>query len=265
MYYIPIDVSDPTSITNACSQVKSTYGNPTVLFNNAGVANHHTILDLTDARIQKLIAINQLALFRVTREFLPSIAAANHGIIVTVASLAGFVTPAGMTDYCTSKAGAVAFHEGLTAELKHRYNAPRVRTILVCPNFAATKLAEGFVNASKFISPTLHPATVAEAVFDKVMSGDAGLVVLPKVHWWMATTVRSWPYWMQKGLERQLAAVMKPYNNMPARESVEPEVLRLWVEGKLKVEDWSEEERKRWIRGEVGKEEVERWVKERAR
>jgi hypothetical protein len=28
----------------------------------------------------------------------------------------------------------LAFHEGLVQELKHRYNASRVRTTYVCPN-----------------------------------------------------------------------------------------------------------------------------------
>jgi all-trans-retinol dehydrogenase (NAD+) len=54
--------------------------------------------------------------------------AANHGMIVTVASYAAYITVPNMTDYGASKAAALAFHEGLTAELKTRYQAPKVRT-----------------------------------------------------------------------------------------------------------------------------------------
>jgi all-trans-retinol dehydrogenase (NAD+) len=55
----------------------------------------------------------------------------DHGHVVSVASMASFVTVASVVDYGCSKAAALSFHEGLTQELKHRYNAPRVRTRLV--------------------------------------------------------------------------------------------------------------------------------------
>ena len=157
----------------------------------------------------------------------------------------------------------MAFHEGISAELAHRYSAPAVRTILLAPNFAATKLAEGFQNRSKFISPKLHAETVAEALFAQIMSGNSGYVWLPKVHWWMASTARAWPLWMQKGLARNLAEVMRPYNKLPHRDDVDPEVLKLFVEGKLTPEDLKGEEFERWKKGELGKEEVKRLVEER--
>ncbi|KAI4151313.1 MAG: hypothetical protein LQ340_003582 [Diploschistes diacapsis] len=261
VHYYNVDLTDPPAIKSVCDQVKSEIGHPTIVLNNAGIANHHTILDLEDSRLSRVVAVNQLAHYRIMRELLPSIVANNHGCIVTVASLAGFLTPAGLTDYCGSKAAAVAFHEGLSAELPHRFNAPAVRTILVAPNFAATKLAEGFVNKSTFISPTLHPATVAEAVFDKILSGNSGTVVLPKTHSWLGMTARAWPYWMQKGMATGLAEVMRPYNQMPHRDKVDSELLRMWVEGKIKVEDFDGEEHRKWMAGDMGVEEVKEWIR----
>lgn len=157
-------------------------------------------MNMPDSTLEKVFAVNTLAHYRLAREFLPHIVSQNHGMFVTTASLAGYVTPAGLVEYSASKAAAVSFHEGLSTELVHRYNAPKVRTICVCPNFAATKLADGFVNKNKFLSPTLQPETVAEAVFEKVISGSSGFVVLPKTHAWFAQTVRSWPWWLQKGI-----------------------------------------------------------------
>jgi len=109
----------------------------------------------------------------------------------------------------STKAAAVSFYEGLTAELRDRYNAPKVRTICVCPNFARTKLADGFVNQSNFVSPWLHPETVAEAMFEKIMSGNSGFVVLPRTHAYFAQTVRSWPFWLQKLISVQLRHAMQ--------------------------------------------------------
>ena len=259
-----MDLSDPEDVKSVCNDVKSQHGNPTIVFNNAGIANHHTILDLSDARIERLVAVNQLAHYRIAREFLPAIAAANHGMFVTVASLAGFVVPAGLVDYCGSKAAAVAFHEGLASELVHRYNAPTVRTICVCPNFARTKLAEGFVNKSNFVSPTLDAESVAEAVFEKVVSGDSGFVVLPKIHYWVATTVRAWPYWMQMGIAKGLAEVMRPYNKLPHKDDIHPELRKLWVEGKLGTEDLETEEYKLFLEGKTSVEDIKAWAESKA-
>ncbi|KAJ0267388.1 hypothetical protein COL922a_014948, partial [Colletotrichum nupharicola] len=55
----------------------------------------------------------------------------NHGMVVTVASQAGYTVTPNMVDYSATKAAAIAFHEGLGAELVTRYNAPRVRTVLI--------------------------------------------------------------------------------------------------------------------------------------
>ena len=203
-----VDLSSAEQIVTASNEVKTKYGNPSVVFLNAGIAIPYTILNMPDRTLEKVFAVNTLAHYRLTREFLPHIAAQNHGTIVTTASLAGYVVPAGMVDYCASKSAAITFHEGLTSELVHRYNAPKVRTICVCPNFAKTKLADGFVNKSHFASPTLHPETVAEAMFAKVMSGSSGFVTIPKTHSWFAQTVRSWPWWMQKGISDSLKDVM---------------------------------------------------------
>ena len=52
----------------------------------------------------------------------------NHGHVVTIASMASFYVVAGIVEYACSKAAALAFHEGLTQEVKHRYNAPGIRT-----------------------------------------------------------------------------------------------------------------------------------------
>jgi short-subunit dehydrogenase len=72
------------------------------------------------------------------REFLPALISRDHGMVVTVASKAGFCTTADMVAYCSSKAANVSFHEGLAMELVTRYNAPRVRTVLVTLSFAKT-------------------------------------------------------------------------------------------------------------------------------
>lgn len=54
--------------------------------------------------------------------------ARNHGHVVTVASVASFAVHAANVDYCCTKVGELAFHEGLGSELRARYGAHKVRT-----------------------------------------------------------------------------------------------------------------------------------------
>ncbi len=105
------------------------------MINNAGVARGKTILDSTESDVQLTFEVNTISHYHLAREFLPSMTAANHGTVVTIASLAAYVTAPNMVDYASSKAAALAFHEGLAAELVTRYNAPAVRTILMTRGF----------------------------------------------------------------------------------------------------------------------------------
>lgn len=75
----------------------------------------------------------------------------NHGMIVTVASVAAYHTAPDMVDYAASKAASLAFHEGLTAELRVRYGARRVRTVVVNQGYTRTALFEGFGKGPRFL------------------------------------------------------------------------------------------------------------------
>lgn len=152
--------------------------------------------------------INTLSHYRLLKEFLPAMVRANHGMVCTTASLAGFTTCPGMVDYAGTKAAAVAFHEGLTSELVVRYNAAKIRTLCICPNFVHTKLAEGFKNDSHFLNPTLYPETVVEEQFARIWGWEGGLVPVSSVQGIFAMTMRSWPHWMQNSVRNQLKDVM---------------------------------------------------------
>lgn len=122
----------------------------------------------------------------------------NHGMVVTLASMSAYVAPPQLVDYACTKAAALSFHEGLAMELKTRYAAPRVRTLCICPSWAKTKLSEGFENKSPFFSPMLSPQTVAEVAVEEILAGRSGVTILPRVHEWLGSCVRSFPWWLQQ-------------------------------------------------------------------
>jgi len=136
---------------------------------------------------------------------------ANHGMIVTVASLAAYVTVPDMVDYASSKAAAMSFHEGITAELKTRYNAPRVRTVMVNQGYTKTPLFQGYDTGNAFLMPPLEPATVAEAIVKKVLSGHSGQLILPGFGG-VSAILRALPHWYQNRVRVQGEKYMKSWN-----------------------------------------------------
>jgi all-trans-retinol dehydrogenase (NAD+) len=110
------------------AQIRKAHGDPTVLINNAAVGYAMTILDEPMDSIRRSFEVNTVSHFLTVKEFLPAMIKKNHGHVVTIASMASYVTVASIVDYNCTKASAVAFHEGLASELKHRYDAPNVRT-----------------------------------------------------------------------------------------------------------------------------------------
>lgn len=118
-------------------------------------------------------------------------------MIVTIASLAAFVTPPQLVDYACTKAAALAFHEGLAQELKNRHHAPKVRTLCICPSWVNTKLSQGYTSKSSWLSRTLEPETVAEVVVGRILKGNSGVVVLPRVHEWLGSMIRGRAEWVQ--------------------------------------------------------------------
>jgi short-subunit dehydrogenase len=110
------------------AKIRKAHGDPTVLINNAGIGAEGTILDKAEATVRKTFEVNSLSHFLTVKEFLPSMIKRNHGHVVTVASAASFVSIGEMVDYSCTKASALAFHEGLTQEIRYWYGAKKVRT-----------------------------------------------------------------------------------------------------------------------------------------
>ncbi|KAJ5788160.1 hypothetical protein N7457_003150 [Penicillium paradoxum] len=203
------DITSPSDITEVATKVRASLGRPTILINNAGILTGQTILKTTVATTRRMFEVNALAHYWLAQEFLPDMIEANHGMVVTVASQAGYTVTPNMVDYSASKAAAIAFHEGLGAELVTRYQAPKVRTVLVTQGFTRTTLIKNLTPDDTWINPLLHPETVAEETVRQVLKGESGHVVVPGSAGWISTSFRGFPLWMQHSLRCQLEKLMR--------------------------------------------------------
>ncbi|KAF7115350.1 hypothetical protein CNMCM5793_002166 [Aspergillus hiratsukae] len=203
------DITSPSAIAAVAADIRGTLGEPTVLINNAGVCTGKTILGGTEAQTRLQFEVNTLAHYWLAREFLPHMVTRDHGMVVTVASLAGYTTTPNIVDYSGTKAAAISFHEGLAAELATRYHAPRVRTVLLTQGFTQTALIGRLTPEDTWFNPLLRAETVAEELVSQILTGNSGHVVVPGSSGWLARNVRSFPPWFQHSLRSRLERLMR--------------------------------------------------------
>jgi all-trans-retinol dehydrogenase (NAD+) len=207
VHYYKCDITSTAQLAAVGTKIRAEVGNPTVLINNAGVARGKTILGATERDIRFTFDVNTLAHYWVVKEFLPAMVAGDHGMVVTVASYAAYITVPDMVDYAATKAAALAFHEGLTAELTTRYDAPRVRTVVVAQGFTKTALFTGYRQGSQFLLPALEPETVAEAIVRQVLKGKSGQIIVPAFGATL-TALKAFPHWYQVGVRAKYQSLM---------------------------------------------------------
>ncbi|CAK7228650.1 hypothetical protein SBRCBS47491_006979 [Sporothrix bragantina] len=194
-------------------RIRREVGEPTVLINNAGVGHGLTLLGASTTQMRTVVGVNALAPMLLTREFLPAMIRRGHGHIVLMASMASFVTIVGNVDYSATKAGLLAFYEGLTQELKHSYGAPNIRTTVVHPHFVRTPLlGEAAVdtdanNRKRYHGDLLDARYVSTTIVEQVLAGRSGQLFFPP-KFAVASVLRALPVWLQERVRDSLATVL---------------------------------------------------------
>lgn len=170
------NVADSKTVYETAARVKDTVGRVDIVVNNAGVVSGKKLMDISDEMVAKTFQINVLSHYWVVKAFLPEMQAANHGHIVSIASLAGLGGVCRLTDYCGSKFAAVGFQEALSMELAaDGYTG--IRTTTVCPFFINTGM---FAGADPGVFGFLEPEFVADEAVAAVLE-DKVLLILPRI------------------------------------------------------------------------------------
>src|SRR5271169_420593 len=109
-----------------------------LLLNNAGAASVAPLLNADVGKMDEIIALNVLALTRLTYAAAPVFVARGHGTIINIASIVG-VSPEALNGvYGASKAFVIAFSHSLQHELAEK----GIRIQAVLPGATATDLWE---------------------------------------------------------------------------------------------------------------------------
>ncbi|KAF1956980.1 NAD(P)-binding protein [Byssothecium circinans] len=207
------DVASPDAVHHAGEALRSDHGSPSILVNNAGIGRANTILETPPKHLQAVIGVNLLSQWYTIQEFLPDMIVKKKGHVLGIASMASFVTLAGQADYAATKAGVMALHEALTAELKHRYKCPEIKTSIVFPTWTKTRLTAPIEKGIRHSGATIHdPKDVAEKVVRQIIAAKSGQLLLgPSI----VTAIRAMPTWVQEVLRDQLAQIVTGNTSTP--------------------------------------------------
>ncbi len=132
-----VDVSRAEDVERLVAACQERLGRVDVLVNNAGILRLGAWQDVSEADWRKLFEVNLLAVARVTRAFLPLLAAARAHVI-NLGSGASLLPFPGYAAYGPVKVGALWLAEYLRAELRPL----GVRVSCVCPLLVRTRMGE---------------------------------------------------------------------------------------------------------------------------
>jgi len=114
---VPCDVSDPGQVKDMVRQVHERFSRIDILVNNAGQVMVGPMENTTVEDFEKAMDVMFWGVLNTTFAVLPEMRERGNGSIATVTSIGGKVSVPHMAPYCCAKFAAVAFSEGLRAEM----------------------------------------------------------------------------------------------------------------------------------------------------
>ncbi|MBW4464054.1 MAG: SDR family oxidoreductase [Pegethrix bostrychoides GSE-TBD4-15B] len=143
-----------------------------LLINNAGMAYTGNLLETPLADWQQVLTLNLTSVFQCIQVLLPMLRQ-RQGMVINVASIAGYQAFPGWGAYNVSKAGLIALSKTLAAEERQH----GVRVVTLCPGSVNTPLWDtDTVQADFDRSRMLTPETVAQSILHTALL-PAGAVI----------------------------------------------------------------------------------------
>jgi NAD(P)-dependent dehydrogenase (short-subunit alcohol dehydrogenase family) len=124
-----VDVTRAADCQRLVERALREFGRIDILFNNAGIMRRATVLDLSEADWDRVMAVNVKSIYLLSREVIPHMQAAGGGTIINTASGWGLAGGAKAAVYCASK-GAVVL---LTKAMAIDHGPQNIRVNCICP------------------------------------------------------------------------------------------------------------------------------------
>jgi Tropinone reductase 1 len=136
------DVSDESHQKDIVNWIDSNWKSLDILVNNAGMNIRKSTMDYTSAEYRKIIEVNLIAPFELSRLLFKLLMHGNNPSIINIASLAGILDVRTGSPYGMSKAGLIQQTKNLAAE----WAKNGIRVNAVSPWFTETPLTESVLH-----------------------------------------------------------------------------------------------------------------------
>lgn len=131
------DVSNVESVNAAVESIKAELGAIDILVNNAGISKFGNFLEVDPEDWAKIIQVNVMGVYYVTRAVLPEMIERQTGDIINISSTAGQKGSPLTSAYSASKAAVIALSESLMLEVRKQ----NIRVTTLTPSTVATDMA----------------------------------------------------------------------------------------------------------------------------
>lgn len=133
---VELDVTSDGSVKAAIRQVLDTHGKIDILINNAAVYSGGILEAFTIDQVKKVFDSNVYSVLRMNNEVLPGMRAAKDGLIITISSSVGRVSPPFQATYNATKFAV----EGLTEAAYQELTGHGIETVLIEPGAFVTEI-----------------------------------------------------------------------------------------------------------------------------
>lgn len=137
VYTATADVSSRSEVEEAISKLRQELGSIDILINNAGIAGFGTVAEMDPEQWERIIQVNLMGTYYVSRAVLPAMMEQNSGDIINISSTAGEKGFATGSAYCASKFGIMGLTESLLQEVRKK----NIRVVALTPSTVNTDLA----------------------------------------------------------------------------------------------------------------------------
>jgi NAD(P)-dependent dehydrogenase (short-subunit alcohol dehydrogenase family) len=142
-----LDVSDRGAVEAWAQAVLGRFGVVHQIYNNAGIASGHTVLESDYPELERVIGVNLWGVIYGTKAFLPHVIASGDGHVINISSLNGYFAQPKLSAYVTTKFGVRGFSETLRAEMLAAHSP--VRVSVVHPGGVKTQIASSSVRIAE--------------------------------------------------------------------------------------------------------------------
>ncbi|MGE7625307.1 3-ketoacyl-ACP reductase [Viridibacillus sp. NPDC096237] len=131
------DVSNINEANAAVEKIRGDLGAIDILVNSAGISKFGNFLELNPEEWAKIIQVNVMGVYYITRAVLPEMIERQTGDIINISSTAGQKGAPVTSAYSASKAAVIALSESLMLEVR-KHN---IRVSTLTPSTVATDMA----------------------------------------------------------------------------------------------------------------------------